>query len=200
MPSLCQADWETRSQEGENDCQMLEEKEASGMGDGGGEETAEGETDQEGDKKDGGGLGGGAASPSLPTPIELFSTPDGAEELQVWGPQPYEKQIAFLTTLLVEREAQFKRQKTSAEEFELIGPYWVNYMVTQMKKRFEQTPEQKEKIAHDVKQGMTCKRKLNRRKGRFTAMLNHHYGIPKGDARGPPPTKKIPRRIKAARR
>ena len=58
MPSLCQAEWETSSQERENDCQMVEEKEASDMGDGGGEEKAEGETDQEGDKKDGGGAWG----------------------------------------------------------------------------------------------------------------------------------------------
>ena len=40
MPSLCQADWETSSQQ-ENDCEMVEEKEASDMGDGGDEEKAE---------------------------------------------------------------------------------------------------------------------------------------------------------------
>ena len=123
MPSLCQADWETRSQQEENDCETLEEKEASDMENGSDEEKAEGDTSQESDKKDGGSLEGGAASPSLSTPIQVFSTPDGPVELQVWEPQPYAKQIAFLTLLVMEREAHFKRKKISAEEFEVIDPF-----------------------------------------------------------------------------
>ena len=147
MPSLCQAEWETESQEREDDCQMVEEKEASDMGDSGGEEKAEGETDQEGDTKDEGGLGGGAASPSLPTPIESHSTPEGPEELEVWAPQEYEAQIAFLTTLVMERERHFKRKKISAQEFEVIDPFWTHYMLQQIKKNFEKTPAQQDKIA-----------------------------------------------------
>ena len=134
MPSLCQAEWETSSQERENECQMEEEKKASDMGDSGGKEKAEGETDQEGDTKDEGGLWGGAASPSLPTPIESHSTPEGPEELEVWAPQPYGAQIAFLTTLVMERERHFKRKKISAQEFEVIDSFWTNYMLQQIKK------------------------------------------------------------------
>ena len=44
MPSLCQAEWETSSQEKENECQMLEEEEATDEGDGGGEEKADSKT------------------------------------------------------------------------------------------------------------------------------------------------------------
>ena len=69
----------------------------------------------------------------------------------------------------------------------MICPYWVNWMLTQMKKRFENTPSQQEKIYRDKKLG--CQRRISRRKARFNSMLNHMCGIPKGDARGPPPTK-----------
>ena len=188
MPSLCQAEWETSSQEREAK-KEADGEEASDMRDGGGEEKAEGETDQEGDTKDEGGLGGGAASPSLPTPIESHSTPEGPEELEVWAPQEYEAQIAFLTTLVMERERHFKRKKISAQEFEVIDPFWTHYMLQQIKKNFEKTPAQQDKIAEDVNQKMKCGQRIDRRKGRFTAMLNHNCGIPRGDARGPPPTK-----------
>jgi len=94
MRSLCQAEWETSSQEEESARQLVEEKEASEMGDGGGEEKAEGETDQEGDTEDGGGGGRGAASPSLPTPtpVDSYFSPKEPGELTVWAPKPYAKQ------------------------------------------------------------------------------------------------------------
>ena len=189
MPSLCQAEWETSSQERENECQMVEEKKASDMGDGGGEEKAEGETDQEGDTKDEGGLWGGAASPSLPTPIESHSTPEGPEEVEVWAPQEYAAQIAFLATLVMLRANHFKRRKISATEGEVIDPFWTHYMLQELKQNFEQSPDQKQKIAKDKKQKMKCERRLCRRKGRFLAMLNEKCGIPKGNPSGPPPTK-----------
>ena len=110
MRSLCQAEWERSSQEEESARQLVEEKEASEMGDGGGEEKAEGETDQEGDTEDGGGGGRGAASPSLPTPIEVFWAANGPGELDVWAPKPLEKQIAFMACLAMERDGYLKKK------------------------------------------------------------------------------------------
>ena len=147
MPSLCQTEWETSSQEKENECQMLEEEEATDEGDGGGEEKADSKTDE----GDGGGeeretgLGGGAASPSLPTPIEVFWAANGPGELDVWAPKPLEKQIAFLASLAMERDAYLKKNNIRAEDSGLICPYWVNWMLTQMKKSFENTDSQQEK-------------------------------------------------------
>ena len=69
----------------------------------------------------------------------------------------------------------------------MIAPYWVNWMLTQMKQRFEDTPSQQEKIYRDKELG--CQRRISRRKARFNSMLNHMCGIPTEDARGPPPTK-----------
>ena len=189
MPSLCQADWETRSQEMENEEQKEEEKKASDKGDSGGKEKAEGETDQEGDTKDEGGLGGDAASLSLPTPIEVHSTPEEPDEVQVWAPQEYAAQIAFLATLVMLRANHFKRRKISATEGEVIDPFWTHYMLQELKRNFEQSPDQQQKIAKDKKQKMKCERRLCRRKGRFLAMLNEKCGIPKGNPSGPPPTK-----------
>ena len=196
MRSLCQAEWETSSQEEESARQMVEEKEASEMGDGGGEEKAEGETDQEGDTEDGGGGGRGAASPSLPTPtpVDSYFSPKEPGELTVWAPKPYAKQIAFMTSLLLDRVAHFERQNLPDDPFYVIEPYWVRNILKRIKERFEDTPKQKQKMAEDKEQWwINATARIHRRNGRFTAWLDHNCGIPRedgGDASGAPPTRK----------
>ena len=128
MRSLCQAEWETSSQEAEEARKEADEEQASEMGDGDGEDKAEGGTDQAGDTKDGGGLGRGAESPSPPVPIKTFTQPKERDELTVWTPMRYEKEIAFLTILSLERQRFLENNPQYAEGFEVIPPFWINHM------------------------------------------------------------------------
>ena len=194
MRSLCQADWETSSQaEAEEARKVADEEQASEMGDGDGEDKAEGGTDQAGDTKDGGGLGRGAESPSPPVPIKTFTQPKEPDERTVWTPMRYEKEIAFLTTLILERQRFLENNPQYADGSEVIPPFWVNHMLENMQKNFERTPLQQDKIADDRKQGFKSGKISARKKGRFNAMLNEGCGIPKedgGNASDAPPTKK----------
>ena len=144
MRSLCQAEWERSSQEEESARQLVEEKEASDMENGSDEEKAEGDTSQESDKKDGGSLEGGAASPSLPTPtpVDSYFSPKEPGELTVWAPKPYAKQIACMTSLLLDRAAHFERHNLPDDPFYVIEPYWVRNILKRIKERHEDTPKQ----------------------------------------------------------